>query len=211
MATLEERIISSLTDLTKKLDRHERREAERRADAEERARRVRREEAYQDRVLRQASFASLQSRMDSLLEAHGVRAPAPRANQSARSYKIELLKMLQDRLPPYSEFEVTLKNGHKVTVGEMARFPLARVDDDVVEIIGNQIEEVSAAMAFHPESTVFGETKERKRRAMNGADVTEFIGTRSFVCDPPYASPSRIGRITDPVALAMATAGKVKF
>jgi hypothetical protein len=212
MASIEERIISSLADLQRKLDRHERREAERRADSEARARRVRREEAYQDRVIRQASFSSLQSRIDSLLEPYGVRAPAPRANQSARSYKIELLRMLQERMPPYSDHEVTLRNGHKVVVGEIARFPFARCDDNVVDLVGDQLEQVAEQMAFHPASTVFGEMRERKRRGPTGADVTEFIGTRSFVTGPDYAGPViRAGRINDPTVLAAIAKGLVKL
>jgi hypothetical protein len=209
MASQLERVLDSINDLNKRINRFQRREERARADSEERARKVRYNDEYQDRISRQARFAEFQAKIDSLLEPYGVRAPAPSANQSARNYKIQLLQMLQDQLPPYLDKEIDVGNGRMARVGQLARFPLARVDDSVIDIMSPQIQAAAKAMAFDKAAAPEGEMVMRKRRAMNGADVTEFHGERSFVKD--LGRENRRARINDPTALAMVARGFVKL
>jgi hypothetical protein len=204
-----ERVLDSINDLNKRINRFQRREERARADSEERARKARYNDEYQDRISRQARFNDFQAKIDSLLEPFGVRAPAPSSGQSARSYKIALLQMLQDQLPPYSTTNIDVGEGRMANVGQLARFPLARVDDSVIDIMSPQIQAAAKAMAFDKASVPEGEMKPRKRMAMNGADVTEWIGTRSFVKD--LGRENRRARINDPTALAMVARGFVKL
>jgi hypothetical protein len=205
--TLLLKIADSMTSLSHRLDRFDQRERER-------GERLRREQSaradWEDRKRRQAEFAGFQARIDTLLQPyHGLRAPAPGAGQSERSYKIELWGLLQQQLPPHLDREIDVGHGRRVNIAELARLQLGRCDDATLAVFGRQIEGAARALAFANDSVPEGDVEERRHVGVNGHDRREFIGTRSFVRD--LAAENRYAKFNDPVALAMVAAGKIKL
>jgi hypothetical protein len=144
------------------MDRMRRREAKARADSDARAQRRLRQEAFEDRIARQARFSRFQAKMDSILECYGLRAPSPVAEETARNYKIRLLQLLQDQLPP---------------AHELSRVPLRRCDDATVDAFSPQIQAAVMALAYDARSVPKGELRVRHEvDAQTGQRITHFIG-----------------------------------
>jgi hypothetical protein len=172
-----ERILESLSDLNTRMDRMRRREAKARADSEARVQRRLREAAYRDRIARQARFARFQAKVDSILETYGVRAPGPIAEESARSYKIRLLQLLQDQLPPEHE---------------LSRVPLRRCDDATVDAFSPQIQAAVMALAYDARSVPKGELRVRHEvDAHTGQRITHFIGGDEASFVRQFTRPAR--------------------
>jgi hypothetical protein len=109
---------------------------------------------------------------------------------------------------------VIADNGAKARICDLAAFPLtksmARSDDGgIARIMSEQIRSAAKQLAFDNASVREGTTKERRYLRPTGHEVREFIGLHSFVKD--LMPEARQARITDPVALAMATRGLIKF
>jgi hypothetical protein len=204
-----EQILDSLNSLTGRLSRFERRENAARADAEARSRDIRRQRDYQKRISKQSRWNTLQAEVDAVLQLYNVSAPGPRADDSERSYRVRLLGLVQDQLPPRLDKNVVVSSrGDSANVTEMARFPIGRVDDAVIDIIQPQILTMARRLAHDPASVPEDEWREVHRLGPGGQDVTEFIGRRSFVRD--YTQSKRV-KITDPIALAAVQRGLVRF
>jgi hypothetical protein len=180
-----EQIADSLDHLNQRIDKEVRAQRARNDAAEAAARARARADAYEDRIVRQARFASFQSRIDDVLQPFGLRAPSPAAGESARSYKSRLLRLCQDQLPSLDR-EIDVGGGTMANVKELATFPLLRCDDAVIDVMSKQIQGACKALAFDPASVPKGETRVRHIvDPLTGMRTTHFVGDESagFVHD----------------------------
>jgi hypothetical protein len=154
------KIADSLDHLGQRLDRVERRERARN-DALEAERRYRRQ------MSNQAANADLQGRADDALEPWGIRAPAPSAEDTRRSYRLRLGRLCQAQLPPGDE---------------LRRLDLSAAPSDVLDIFEPRIFQACKDAVHRVDTLAPGQEREI-RVEKDGRRFSSFVAEKSFVID----------------------------
>jgi hypothetical protein len=160
------KIADSLEALGRRIDRAERRERERNEGLQRRQREQTQRAEYDDQMRRQGRFVETQAIYDDALSGWGGRAPAPSAYETERGYRLRLLDLCTQKLPP----------GH-----DLKNLRLELCDDAVISAFEPQILAETKRVLNDAASVPAGETRAVRERTAGAADVTRFVGSESFV------------------------------
>jgi hypothetical protein len=163
--TMMQRILAALEHTSDRLAAMQAREERARADSLARARVTEERVRYSRQQANQAEMVDLQAIADDALAPWSIRAPAPSADDTRRSYKIRLLDLAAKQLPP----------GDPLRRGD-----LRLLGNDVLDIFAPQIFEACKNAVNRTDTLAPGQEREI-RQEKDGRRFSSFVSERSFV------------------------------
>jgi hypothetical protein len=170
----------NLAELSRKLERAERRESQARDDSLQRANEARQLTSREHLMTVQATARAYQARCDEAVASWGLRAPAPVAGAPLDAYRRDLLILAKKQLPESDELR-------SVQVRQLAA--------DALPVFEDRIYDACKSAAYRGDTVPEGQLRKIVERDANGLQVTKFVGQHSFVRD--FTIPGRRVRIRD--------------
>jgi hypothetical protein len=162
------KITSILDNLSRRLDRAERADAQARADSIAQRQTKLAQAERELLALTQAEVVDFRVRADEALAPYGdVKTQPPVLGEDATAYKRRIIAHLQNRLPSSHEL-----------------YPLAlgHVSGDALDVFANQVIQAAHQYAYDPSSVPRGELRARDMSdPKTGLKITGFIGPDSFI------------------------------
>jgi hypothetical protein len=161
------RILDALEHTSDRLAAMQAREERARADSLAKAREIEERQRYKRQQINQSEMVDLQAIADDALAPWSIRAPAPSADDTRRSYKIRLLDLAAKQLPPGDP---------------LRRSDLRLLGNDVLDIFAPQIFEACKNAVHRVDTLAPGQEREIKTEK-DGRRFSTFVSQKSFVVD----------------------------